>query len=866
MIGKLRKLVPPVIRESYALKFGIVLLVLGLSVGLIGFLGTSMITDSVEERTLEDQEVLAAQEASALDNWDDQNSRMTADFAGAIGQINSDEEIQSYVDGLEGDVEAVHVLDVEEGEFAATTRDDVSTLDDIKFPNTDEISAIRTEVERTEAYWNDETTDEDDSGDAKPVTAYYTGIGGGYALIVTVDLAEYGDDIGSDGATVILDDEGQIVADSRYPGFGTGYISFLKAYDDPAAPSSAFYEDILTAADEEVTTGSAVYDDASPAVQSEPYEFPEGEYIGTYHSTDMGWTVVTHTSTDDAFGFVNTVSQYGLLATFGGVLLIGLFGAVLGRNTASSIDRLTDKVAEMEQGNLDVEFDTPRIDNIGRLYDGFASMRDELKIQITEAEDARADAEREREHVQQLNDELQQAAISYCGVMEEAAAGDLTVRMDSDATSNETMQAIGEDFNEMLAEIEATVENLNQFATEVATASEEVTASSEEVRSASEQVSESVQEISDGADSQYESLRSVDTEMNNLSTTTEEIAASSNEVADVAERTARTGREGHESAQEAIDACKALDSERQAVVTEFEDLRSEVDQVDELVDRVAEIAEQTNMLALNANIEASRSSGGNEDGGFAAVAAEVKDLSQNVKDATQEIDSRLEDIQQQTERSAAEVQQTSDEIEHVHQLVTETAGALEEIADYAQETNDGVQEISAATEEQAASTSEVVAMVDEVATISEETTAEVENVAAAAEEQTTAMSEVSNSANDLTQRAMALSEALDRFETDAPGDESFIDLDAVQESDDDTASDDETESFTFNESVQDTESEDGSDTSDTASDQDTTENENDNGEQTNTTGITEDSDVTWSPADDSTDDSSDDDQTFTLDG
>nr|WP_328821341.1 methyl-accepting chemotaxis protein [Natronorubrum halalkaliphilum] len=767
------------------MKFGIALLLLGLSVGAIGFVATAQITDSVEENTLEDQQAIAGQQANIIDNWNEQNERRTASTSNTpVVESGDDDEIQSYVTSLQlelsGQVESIHYADQETNELIATTASDVDTLEDTGFPDSDQIESARADsVERTEAYVTDGT----------PVVAYYISTSGSddTAIVMTFALEDMMSNFGVEGESVTLavDRDGQIVLDDTITGTGSDALSndfvdstFLTSYDED-------HELLTTAlASENASHSGSMTFEAAPAsvISEEPYNFDADEYVAAYHATEMGWTVLVHTSSDDAYGFVNTVNQYGNMATAGGVLLIGLIGAVIGRNTAASIDRLTRKVGQMEEGDLNVDFETKRIDNIGRLYGGFDSMQSELKQQITEAEEARAEAERERERVQEINEELQQAATTYCGVMEDAANGDLTVRMDPEASDNDTMQTIATDFNEMLSEIEATVENLNQFATEVAIASEQVTASSEEVRSASKQVSESIQEISDGAENQYESLRAVDSEMNNLSTTTEEIAASSNEVADVAERTAQTGRDGREQLQEAIEACEQLEEERDAVVEEFEQLRDEVGQVDDLIDRVAEIAEQTNMLALNANIEASRSSSGNDDGGFAAVAAEVKELSQDVKSATDEISNRLEQIQEQTDRSAEEVDRTSEEIEQVNELVTNAGSALEEIAEYAQKTNDGVQSISAATEEQAASTQEAVAMVDEVATISEETTAEAENVAASAEEQTSALTEVSSSADDLSQQAVTLSEALDRFETDADADEnaSAVDIDSAE--------------------------------------------------------------------------------------
>ncbi|MFC4542367.1 methyl-accepting chemotaxis protein [Halosolutus amylolyticus] len=761
MKGSLRRLVPSVIRRSYALKFGIVLLLLALSVGAIGLVATAQITEDVEQNALDEYETVAVQEATTIDNWHQRNERLVSSNTKAPVMVDgTEDEIQSYLRQLKFELPAdyvdIHYVDTTSGELVATTAISGDTLDDLDFPDTAGLEDVSTsDVERTEPYA---------IGGDTAVVSYYRGIEDvdDRALVVTVNLEERTSDIASSNSnatsTIVVDENGEIVADDEYLGSDLG--SFQQSYQDDAG--------ILEQAFGGDESGAITVDEPpSETLQDEPYDFAPGGYVAAYQQTDTGWAVLVHTSDEEAYGFVNTVNQFGTIATIAGVVLIGLVGAVIGRNTATSVDRLTGKVEEMEQGDLDVEFETNRIDNIGRLYDGFASMRDELKRQITEAEDARADAERERERVQQINDELQAAAAEYGDVMEGAADGDLTVRMDPDVSDNETMQAIATDFNEMLVEIETTIDQLNRFATDVATASEQVTASSEEVKVASQQVTESIQEISDGADEQYESLRSVDAEMNNLSTTTEEIAAASNEVADVAERTARTSRDGHEAVEDAIEACETLEEERESVVSEFDQLREEVDQVDDLIDRIAEIAEQTNMLALNANIEASRSAAGDDDGGFSAVASEVKELSQDVKVTAEEIDRRLEEIQVQTERSADEVDRTSEEIQHVNDLVTNAGSALEEIAEYAQETNDGVQSISATTEEQAASTQEVVAMVDEVGTIAEETTAEAQNVAASAEEQTSALTEVTASADDLSQQAVALSEALDRFETDA---------------------------------------------------------------------------------------------------
>lgn len=93
-----------------------------------------------------------------------------------------------------------------------------------------------------------------------------------------------------------------------------------------------------------------------------------------------------------------------------------------------------------------------------------------------------------------------------------------------------------------------------------------------------------------------------------------------------------------------------IEAESDQAITEIERLEAEMGQIDELLEFISEVAEQTNMLALNANIEASRSS--STDDGFAVVADEVKELANETKLAAERIEERLDRIQAQTERTA----------------------------------------------------------------------------------------------------------------------------------------------------------------------------------------------------------------------
>jgi methyl-accepting chemotaxis protein len=775
-----RRLVPTTIRRRYAVKFGIALLILGVSVGLIGYVATAGITGQMEERVEADHASATEQEAQSLQMWNQQNEHTVEMIARSdvVASDDPDAIEQRFLDWeehLDADTFDISYVDVENGTVTASTSEafrgapasDLENVPDGAYSN----------ATQTVPWVSDAYLTESDLGRSTTVVTYVqlSAENEDRAIVYTADLEAYATDIQSDEGvtTMILDGDDEVMLDNV--DYGGDHATFGQAYGgDGSLLQSARTEGATT---ERIASSSLNFETDAYGFGtdgSDEYIASSARVLGT------DWVVVTYEPTERALGFVNTINDWGIIATILGVILIGMVGAVLGRNTAVSIDRLTAKAARMEEGNLDVDLETKRIDNIGRLYDGFDSMRVALREQIEEAEAARREAERERERVAEINDHLEEKAAEYCAVMGDAADGDLTARADADS-ENEQMQQIGEDFNEMLEEIERTVAQLGRFATDVATASEQVTASSEEVRSASQQVTESIQEISDGADRQNESLQSVNQEMSALSTTTEEIAASSNEVADIAERTVDMGREGQDAAQEAIAAMDEIETESTDAVTEMRRLEEEVQQIDELINTISEIARQTNMLALNANIEASRSASGSEDEGFSVVAKEVKALSEDVADAADEAEDRLEAIRERTEASAAEVEGTSADIENANEQVKEAVDALEEIAELAKETNVGVQEISAATEQQAASTQEVVAMVDDAATISDETSSEAENVAAAAEEQTTALTEVTKSASSLSEQAAQLSEALDRFDTDA--DPSELDLEATFDAD-----------------------------------------------------------------------------------
>jgi methyl-accepting chemotaxis protein len=540
--GVLGTITPNFIRRSFALKFGIVLILLGLAVGAVGFLGSEQVKTEFEEEVNEKFATLAQQNSNALRDWNANNidtlqtyARSPAVNSGSPSDVSqflqTEKRLRRDWGGTSG-TPHLHVVDTSDGTIVSSTSGLYTgqTAADLNQTLNNAVATLNSGsgTVRTDAF-RENVADEVQIGYATVLPDRPNQV-----LIYTVPVRDYGTSLssggvfgesGTRGVAMVVDGNGRIIFEQY-----NNEDQFLRAYPDNGVLETLSREDSDIGPG---TPGSMVAGPTGGALaeNDDTYDLAGKEYVvgvgevGPVQGREApGWTVLIHTNTQDAYGEVQSVANQALLATGIGVLLIGLFGAVLGRNTARAIDRLTGKAEEMEDGNLDVDLESGRIDNIGRLYDGFDNMRNALQQQIQEAEQARKEAEVSRAEAMEMSSYLQETADEYAEIMQQCAAGDLTQRMDADG-ENEAMDRIAGEFNEMIDELEKTTGQLKSFSDEVETASDVVKTSSESVRDASEQVADSVQKISDDAYDQKERLQTISETMDEIATDLEAFAA-----------------------------------------------------------------------------------------------------------------------------------------------------------------------------------------------------------------------------------------------------------------------------------------------------------------------------------------------------
>jgi len=228
-----------------------------------------------------------------------------------------------------------------------------------------------------------------------------------------------------------------------------------------------------------------------------------------------------------------------------------------------------------------------------------------------------------------------------------------------------------------------------------------------------------VTEASDGAESQKSRAMETATAMEQMNATVIEVASNAANAASQADETRDRADKGAEVVKRAVEAMGEVRTRSHALRKNMDSLGSKADGIGKVLGVITDIADQTNLLALNAAIEAARA--GEAGRGFAVVADEVRKLAEKTMTATKEVDEAIQAIQQGTRENVEAVGGSEAAVERATQLVNESGAALEAIRSLVDSSADQVRAIATAAEEQSATSDEISNSVSEVSRVAEGT-------------------------------------------------------------------------------------------------------------------------------------------------
>ncbi|MBD3652671.1 methyl-accepting chemotaxis protein [Kangiella sp.] len=331
----------------------------------------------------------------------------------------------------------------------------------------------------------------------------------------------------------------------------------------------------------------------------------------------------------------------------------------------------------------------------------YANQRKAEKVRLRESEIA---AEREKEE----NARNQEAIIRLLDEIDSLADGDLTVK----ATVTEDFTgAIADSFNLTIDQLRGVVGAINEAVDQVSKSAEETQQTSTALAEASRQ--------------QAQEITGASAAINEMAVSIEQVSANASESSQVAEKSVEIAKKGGEVVRNTIRGMDTIREQIQETSKRIKRLGESSQEIGNIVSLINDIADQTNILALNAAIQASAA--GEAGRGFAVVADEVQRLAERSSNATKQIEALVKTIQTDTNEAVISMEDTTSEVVRGARLAQDAGVALEEIETVSTNLADLIQSISNAARQQAASAGHVsntMTVIQEITTQTSEGTQE----------------------------------------------------------------------------------------------------------------------------------------------
>ncbi|HEH9428321.1 methyl-accepting chemotaxis protein [Aeromonas sobria] len=313
------------------------------------------------------------------------------------------------------------------------------------------------------------------------------------------------------------------------------------------------------------------------------------------------------------------------------------------------------------------------------------------------------------------------------------SSGDLTSRIDMQQFNNDELGTLAKGFGEMQTNLRTLVS--------------EVSGSVVQLSSAAEEISSVARQSANNMNAQQHELNQLATAMNEMQATVQEVSRNTSDAASAATSASETAEIGAKTVNDSIQRIERVAGAIESTAVVIRQLGDDSRNIGMVLEVIRGIAEQTNLLALNAAIEAARA--GEQGRGFAVVADEVRTLAKRTQDSTSQINTIIAELQQRAEQAGSTMQQSQELMNTTVSTAREAGASISQISGSVSSISHMNIQIATATEEQGA--------------VSEELNRNVVNISHASEEVASGATQMAQACNELNHLATQLQEMVRRF-------------------------------------------------------------------------------------------------------
>jgi methyl-accepting chemotaxis protein len=397
---------------------------------------------------------------------------------------------------------------------------------------------------------------------------------------------------------------------------------------------------------------------------------------------DWDWIIVVGSYLDEFTKPASAIKKAILVPGFIFMMISIAMGFLMARSITKPISRLAVVAKAVAVGDISKTVDVKSKDEIGDLALSFNEMMTYLQ--------------------------------DNAAVAEKIAGNDLRVSVNPKSDKD----VLGNSFRAMTGNLTNIVKQLKDSTAELVSAAAEIASTSEQ--------------MSRGSQDQADQVNQVSAAIEEMSATIIQSSKNAGEAKEASKGASETASSGGRIVSDTIQGMSKITEVVKNSASSIEELAKSADQIGEIVSVINDIADQTNLLALNAAIEAARA--GEQGRGFAVVADEVRKLAERTARATCEIADMIKGIQKQTNEAVQSMESGINEVDNGLELANKAGSSLTEIVNMSQQVMDMIEQIATATNQQSAASEEISKRVENIASVTKQSSAGAEQAAAAAEE------------------------------------------------------------------------------------------------------------------------------------